>query len=192
MRKALFCIVVFLFGVSEVYSQHKDSVDYGDINLSAGMVMGRDFCGEPFYMDNVSLDYAKWVSPKVGLRLGAELGNVSSHLLDNCEDKAPYSRTHRRTAAYVGFDYLANPKMLVSVTAFFDNLSLNGFNPHLGASQLYTNGINANFTYKFSNESSLKLSLTFVESNNPMMFCHPMSMRYNPYMFAFPTSFWQP
>ena len=192
MRKALFCIVVFLFGVSEVYSQHKDSVDYGDINLSAGMVMGRDFCGEPFYMDNVSLDYAKWVSPKVGLRLGAELGNVSSHLLDNCEDKAPYSRTHRRTAAYVGFDYLASPKMLVSVTVFFDNLSLNGFNPHLGASQLYTNGINANFTYKFSNESSLKLSLTFVESNNPMMFCHPMSMRYNPYMFAFPTSFWQP
>lgn len=189
MRKALFCIVVFLFGVSEVYSQHKDSVDYGDINLSAGMVMGRDFCGEPFYMDNVSLDYAKWVSPKVGLRLGAELGNVSSHLLDNCEDKAPYSRTHRRTAAYVGFDYLASPKMLLSVTAFFDNLSLNGFNPHLGASQLYTNGINANFTYKFSNESSLKLSLTFVESNNPMMFCHPMSMRYNPYMFAFPTSF---
>ena len=58
MRKALFCIVVSLFGVSEVYSQHKDSVDYGDINLSAGMVMGRDFCGEPFYMDNVSLDYA--------------------------------------------------------------------------------------------------------------------------------------
>lgn len=192
MRKALFCIVVFLFGVTELYSQHKDSVDYGDISLSAGLMMGRDFCGEPFYMDNVSVDYAKWLTPKTGIRLGADLGNVSSHLLDNCEDKAPYARTHRRVAAHVGFDYLVNPKMLISVTAFFDNINLNGINPHLGASRLYTNGINANFTYKFSNESLLKLSLTFVESNNPMMFCHPMSMRYNPYMFAFPTSFWQP
>ncbi len=170
------------------------------------MVMGRDWCGEGFYADNVAIDYSKWLNPKVGIRIGAEVGEISSHLLDSSQDKAPYARNKRRSAISVGMDYLPNPNTLISFTAFFDNIDLNGFNDRYGASRLYTRGFNANFVYRFNEESRICLSLTVAESNNPYSFANPYSPYGNPYYtggfsplgfadFGAPnafTSFWLP
>ncbi len=163
------------------------------------MVMGRDWCGEGFYADNLGIDYSKWLSPKVGIRLGAEVGEIRSHLLDSPQDRVPYSQAKRRSMVYAGVDYIPNPKMLVSVTAFFDNVNLNGFDNRYGASRLYTNGFNATMIYKFDNESRISLSLTFAESNNPFSFANPYSVYANPFS-PYPsahlgnpfTSFWLP
>lgn len=181
MKKLLFTSI-FAFSLFFVsYSQKSDSTDYGDMRLSAGMVMGRDFFGEKFFSDNVSFEYSKWLNPKAGIRLGASVGEISSAFLDNNEDKAPYSKSHRRTSAYVGLDYVVNPRMLISVTAFFDNVNLNGYDRRFGASRLYTNGFNANLTYKFSNESLLNLSFTYIESNAAFVPYSPYSAYGSPY-----------
>lgn len=182
MKKLLFTsvFVLNLFFVS--YSQKSDSTDYGDMRLSAGMLMGRDFFGEKFFSDNVSFEYSKWLNPKAGIRLGANVGEIHSSFLDNCEDKAPYSQNHRRVSAYVGLDYVINPRILISVTAFFDNVNLNGYNRRFGASRLYTNGFNANMIYKFSNDALLSLSFTFMESNAAFVPYTPYSAYGSPYI----------
>lgn len=186
MRKfliiSLLFLSVFLLDAPRLYSQEKDSVNYGDYRLSTGLVMGRYFCGEPFYMNNTSFEYSKWITPKFGVRLGVGGGLVSSHMFKEYEDKAPYSRNYVKTSTYIGLDYLVNPKMLISLNAFSDFLSPHQFLSSYRGASYYTHGVNANFTYKFSNESLLSVSLTIVESNNPMMFCYPYSMYHNPYM----------
>ncbi len=206
MRKLVFTLFFVFCLFLGAYSQKSDGTDSGKMRLSANMIMGKNFGGDTFFSDNVSFEYSKRLNPKVGIRLGANLGEISSSFLDECEDKAPYSKAHRRTSAYVGLDYVVNPKMLISFTAFFDNVNLNGMNRHFGASRLYTNGFNASMTYKFSNETLLSLSFTYIESNAPFMpytpypsYASPYSMHgfCNPLLDGFApggafTSFWQP
>lgn len=175
MKKKLFTLVILLISAVGCFAQDSLSNSWGDIRLSAGLAMGRDFCGTGFYSDNVSIDYSKRLNPKANIRLGASVGEISSGLLNDCEDKAPYSKAHRRTSAYAGFDYDINPNLFVSVTAFFDNVNLGGFNHRLGTSQLQTNAVNASMTYKFKDNGFLRLSFTYLESNNPLIYHYPCS-----------------
>lgn len=183
MKRCLFTILFALFAAFTGFCQNDTTADWGSMSVSAGLGFGNDFFGNGFFSDNLSVDYAKQLNPKVGVRLGASVGEIQSDFLDPYDDKTPYSRTHRRTGAYAGFDYAPNSKMLISATVFFDNLNLNRFDPRFGSSRLYAHGINANFTYKFSNEARLHLSFTFVESNVPCGFYSPYSIGCNPYSF---------
>lgn len=183
MKRCLFITLFVLFASLDCFSQSDTAADWGSMRVSVGLGFGSDFFGKGFFSDNLTIDYAKQLNPKVGVRLGASVGEVRSDFLDAYDDKTPYSRTHRRTGAYAGFDYSPNSKMQISATLFFDNLNLNRFDQRFASSRLYTHGINANFTYKFSNDARLHLSFTFVESNAPCGFYSPYSIGCNPYSF---------
>lgn len=163
------------------HSQRLLEQDSSSVRLSMGAFMGRDFCGYRYLSNDVGVEYSSWITPKVNFRIGADVGFIHTNAFSQTEDKAPYSDRYRKTAAYAGADIAVNPRMIVSVTAFFDNISLGGLNNRFHTSNLGTVGFNARMRYKLKDDSFIDLSLTFIESNNPFSYHNPYSLYYNPY-----------
>lgn len=149
-------------------------------NISMGAGFGTGFFGERFASTYIAPSVRIKVNEKAYVRAGILTGDTwvrGNSYCNRVEDREPYSDHYKRTAAYMGMDVELNPKLNLSVTAFYDvsnpMSSLKLSNSRQG---LYTYGFNANMTYEMTKNSFLNLSFTYIESNNPYS-----AMLYNGY-----------
>lgn len=189
MKKAI-VFFLFILSISFTYAQG-DSISSRDTNylpskqendkqynLSMGASFGRGFFGENFTSSYIAPSAIFKVNKQSYLRVGVLSGDLT---IRGNDDKTPYENRYKHNSAYVGMDIDINPKLMLSVTAFFDNYSPNGMRANFGTRNLYSYGFNANLSYELSKNSFLNLSVTVIESNNPysLYTSNPLSM-YSP------------
>ncbi|MDD2529871.1 MAG: hypothetical protein PHN41_01440 [Bacteroidales bacterium] len=166
---------------------YEDPVQY---RIDMGTSFGKGFFSESFVSTYIAPSVIMKVNPQSWLRAGVLTGDSWINMPKTkkpLEDKAPYENRYKRNMAYVGMDFEINPRLLVSVTAFWDNFSpMSNMNTLGIRDNLYTYGFNANLTYQITENSYFNLGFTFVESNNPYSL---MPYRYGSPMSAFSPMF---
>lgn len=189
--KKVFLILILSFISLIAYSQEqtpileKDAVaDSSKVNaalsnvenptkfrIDMGSSFGRGFFGERFVSSYIAPSVEMKLNPQAWLRAGVLTGDSWIDFPKSKtpkEDKAPYENRYKRNMAYVGLDLELNPRLLLSVTAFWDNMNPMSNQNTLGIKDnLFTYGFNANLTYQISKNSYFNFGFTFVESNNP-------------------------
>ncbi|MDR0789875.1 MAG: hypothetical protein LBO06_03660 [Bacteroidales bacterium] len=182
--KRVLILLTFVFGCGLSVLAQSDGIDTNrtHFTFSTGLGGGTGFWGESFTSTFLSANVSHQINNDLRVRAGALTGSFNSSLIGNYQSKAPYRNPHNRQAAEVGVDYKINPRLQLSVTAYFDQINLGSLNNNFLSSSLTTTAFNANLTYKFKNDSFLNLSVTFMETNNPYN-------TFNPYYFESMHSF---
>lgn len=207
MKKVFPLIILFLtslvaFSQEQVSILEKDTIndslqvnvlplideDPTQFRIEMGASFGKGFFNENFVSTYIAPSVSMKVNSQSWLRAGILTGDSWINLPKNQtppEDKAPYENRYKRNMAYVGMDFEVNPRLMVSLTAFWDNLNPMSTPNTLGIrDNLYTYGFNANLTYQISKNSYFNLGFTFIETNNPYSLL--------PYSYGSPMSAFNP
>ena len=206
--KKVFSILILSFISLIAYSQEqvtnleKDTIsDSSQVNalpyfeedpiqfkIEMGTSFGKGFFSENFISTYIAPSVVMKVNSQSWLRAGILTGDSWINFPKNQtppEDKAPYENRYKRNMAYVGMDFEINPRLMVSLTAFWDNFSPMANPNTLGIrNNLYTYGFDANLTYQISKNSYFNFGFTFVETNNPYSLL--------PYRYGSPLSAFSP
>ncbi len=183
MKKIIFSIICLSLCFS-AFCQEAKADDY-DMRLTyfAGI-------GTHFSASRMGAEYNGLISDKWGMRIGASSTDFFLKIPSpQLEDKAPYSAKGKQMALKAAVDYKVSEKFLMSFSAYLSNMVVEN-------SLFYTRAVNASFRYMFRENSFIDVSLTFVDTNNPFVFCNPyMPYHHSPccgYGFNDFTSFWLP
>jgi hypothetical protein len=175
-RTLILLTLVFVCSLSSLAQKDTNDINKTHFTFSTGIGGGTGFWGDRFTSSFLSANVTHQINSDLKVRAGALTGSFNSSLIGNYESKAPYRNSNNRQAAEVGVDYKINPRLQLSVTAYFDQINLGSMNNNLLTSRLTTTAFNANLTYKFKNDSFFNLGITFMETNNPYN-------TFNPYYF---------
>lgn len=142
-----------------------------EYNLSMGASIGNGFWGERISSTYIAPSIRIKANEKAYIRAGVLTGQTTiggNAFCRKAEDKAPYRDRFKHNAAYIGMDFELNPKIELSVTAFYDVLNpMTGLKTTASRGDLHTYGFNANMTYEITKNTFLNLSFTYIDSNNP-------------------------
>jgi long-subunit fatty acid transport protein len=153
--------------------QEQNDTSRTHFTFSTGLSGGTGWLGERFTSAYLSGGVSHRLNDKLNLRFGVATGSFNSELLGNYRNKTPYRNPNNRQSAAIGVDYQPNDRLQLSITAFYDNISLSPTERLLKTNRLNTTGINADLTYKLSEGSFLNLNVTFMQSDNPYNFFNP-------------------
>lgn len=151
-----------------LFKEAKSPLEY---NLSMGASIGNGFWGERISSTYIAPSVRVKANEKAYVRAGVLAGQTTiggNAFCTKAEDKAPYRDRFKHNAAYIGMDLELNPKLSLSVTAFYDVLNpMSGLRTSASRGDLHTYGFNANMTYEITKNSFLNFSFTYIDSNNP-------------------------
>ena len=172
-RNFILLILAFVCALPVLAQDEDSTANRTRYTFSSGLSAGTGFWGDRFSSTFLSASVSHQINSDLRVRMGALTGSFNSSLIGNYQNKAPYRNSNNRQAAEVGMDYKINPRLQLSVTAYFDQVNLGSIDNNLLTSRLNTTAVNANFTYKLRNDSFINLSVTFVETNNPYNSLNP-------------------
>ncbi|MBQ9312737.1 MAG: hypothetical protein IJ213_06780 [Bacteroidales bacterium] len=149
MKKACYILIIFvLYSVSSFAQWKTDTLESKEnFAFHTSASFGKDWWNNSYFMTEYGFDYKKYLTHRLSLRAGFDIYDL--HTNQKLRDLAP-RRNDVNAMVYVGADYIVSDRLEISGTLMFDS-----WNSTIGA--------DVDVLYKFSENSFLNVSATFIQ-----------------------------